>query len=64
MTTHVLQTLPPLAVAVQQLATIDPTLDLYTRYPLQLGGPRQCEMRSLPNTSDTWPALGIEPQTF
>ena len=35
-----------------QPATIfDPTLDLCTRYPLLLGGPRQCGIRSLPNTS-------------
>ena len=34
-----------------QPATIDPTLDLCTRYPLRLGGPRQCGIRSLPNTS-------------
>ena len=35
-TTHVLQTVPPLAVDIQQPATIDPTLDLCTRYPLRL----------------------------
>ena len=34
-----------------QPATIDPTLDLRTRYPLRLGGPRQCGIRSLPDTS-------------
>ena len=51
MTTHVLQTLPPLAVGAQEPAAIDPTLDLCTRYPLQLGGPRQSRIRSLPNTS-------------
>ena len=34
-----------------QPATIDPTLDLCTRNPLQLGGPRQCGIRSLPDTS-------------
>ena len=34
-----------------QPATIDPTLDLCARYPLRLGGPRQCRMRILPNTS-------------
>ena len=34
-----------------QSAAIDPTLDLCTRYPLQLGGPRQCVIRSLSNTS-------------
>ena len=55
MTTHVQQTLPftfPVARwAPMQPATIDPTLDLCTRYPLQLGGPRQCGIRSLPDTS-------------
>ena len=34
-----------------QPATIDTTLDLCTRYPLRLGGPRQCGIRSLPDTS-------------
>ena len=34
-----------------QPATIDPTLDLCTRYPLRLGGPRQRGIRSLPDTS-------------
>ena len=47
--THVLQTLPPLAEGAQQPATIDPTVDLCTMCPLQLGGPRQCGIRSLPN---------------
>ena len=42
---------PPLAVGAQQPATIDPTLDLCTRYPLRLGRPRQCGIRSLPDTS-------------
>ena len=34
-----------------QPATIDPTLDLCTRYSLRLGGLRQCGIRSLPDTS-------------
>ena len=51
MTTHVLQTLPPLTVGAQQPATIDPTLDLCTWYPLWLGGLRQCGVQSLPDTS-------------
>ena len=34
-----------------QPATIDPTLDLCTRYPLQLDGPRQCGIRIIPDTS-------------
>ena len=34
-----------------QPATIDPSLDQCTRYPLRLGGPRQCGIRSLPDTS-------------
>ena len=34
-----------------QLATIDPTLDLCARYPLWLGGPRQCGIWSLPDTA-------------
>ena len=34
-----------------QAATIDPTLDLCTRYPLWLGGPKQCGIQSLPDTS-------------
>ena len=34
-----------------QPAAIDPTLDLCTRYPLRLGGLRQCGIRSLPDIS-------------
>ena len=69
-TTHVLQTLPPLPVGAQQPATIDPTLDLRTRYPLWLGGLRQSGIRSLPDTSthsqhwESNPGNWIEPQTF
>ena len=48
---HVLQTLPPLVVGVQQPATINPTLYLSTRYTLWLGGLPQCEIQSLPDTS-------------
>ena len=43
--------LPFLAVGTQQPATTDPTLNLCTRYPLRLGGPRQCGIWSLPDTS-------------
>ena len=48
---NVHQTLHPLAVGTQQLANIYPTLDMCTRYPLRLGGPRQGGIRSLPDTS-------------
>ena len=52
MTTHVQQATFPLASwAPVQPATIDLTLDLCTRYPLRLGGPRQCGIRSLPDNS-------------
>ena len=34
-----------------QPVTIDPTLDLCTRYPLRLGRPRQCGIQSFPDTS-------------
>ena len=44
-------TFPLARWAPMQPATIDPTLDLCTRYPLWLGGPRQCGIRSLPDTS-------------
>ena len=43
--------LPPGSGRLRQPATIDPTLDLCTRYPLRLGGPRQCGIRSLPDAS-------------
>ena len=43
--------IPPQAVGTQQPASIDPTLDLCTRYPLWLGGPRKCGIHRLPNTS-------------
>ena len=44
-------TFPLARWAPMQPATIDPTLDLCTRYPLRLGGPRQCGITSLPDTS-------------
>ena len=44
-------TFPLARWAPMQPATIDPTLDLCTRFPLRLGGPMQCGIRSLPNTS-------------
>ena len=44
-------TFPLARWAPTQRATIDPTLDLCTRYPLRLGGPRQCGIQSLPDTS-------------
>ena len=34
-----------------QPVTIDSTLDLFTIYPLRLGGLRQCGIRGLPDTS-------------
>ena len=34
-----------------QPATVDPTLDLCTRHSLRVGGPRQCGIQSLFNTS-------------
>ena len=51
--THVLQTLPPQAVGAQQPATIDPTLDQCIRYPLRLGGPRQCGIQSTNTNTKT-----------
>ena len=44
-------TFPLARWAPMQPATIDPTLDLCTRYPLWLGGLRQCGIWSLPDTS-------------
>ena len=44
-------TFPLARWAPMRPATIDPTLDLRTRYPLWLGGPRQCGIQSLPDTS-------------
>ena len=52
--THVQPTLyPPGTVQpfTAQPAHIDPTLDSCTRYPLLLGGQRQCRIRSLPKAS-------------
>ena len=48
-TTHARQTLPRLAVGTQQPSTNDLTLAVCTRYPLWLGGSRQCGIRSLSN---------------
>ena len=36
-------------------AAVDPTLDLCTRYPLMLGGQRQCGFKACPRLL-TWPA--------
>ena len=44
-------TFPVLAVGAQQPATIDPALDLCTRFPYRLSGLRQYGIRSLPDTS-------------
>ena len=44
-------TFPLARWAPMQPAAIDPTLDLCTRYPLWLSGPRQCGIQSLPDTS-------------
>ena len=44
-------TFPLARWAPMQPATVDPTLDLCTRYPLRVGGPRQCWIQSLPDTS-------------
>ena len=66
MTMHVLQALPfPLARCPSVLpGSIDPTLNLHTRYPLCLGDQRQCGMWSLPDTfsHDWW--SGTEYQSF
>ena len=42
------------------------TIDLYTKYPLQRGGPRQCgyEVWEFDLHFYTWPVLGIGPLTF
>ena len=44
-------------------ATIDPTLNLCTRYPLLLGGQRQCGFKACPTLLHMTGAAGIEPQT-
>ena len=44
-------------------ATIDPTLNLCTRYPLLLGGQRQCGFKACPRLLHMTGAAGIEPQT-
>ena len=44
------------------LAAVDPTLDLCTRFPLRLGGPRQCGFKACP-TLLHMAGPGIEPVT-
>ena len=44
-------TFPLARWAPMQPAAISPTLDLCTKPPLWLGGPRQCRIRSFPDTS-------------
>ena len=63
---HVLQTFtfPPGSGHLRPPAAIDPTLDLCTRYPLQLGGPRQCGIQSFPNTSAHAQHRELDPRTF
>ena len=55
MTTHALQTLPPLVVGAQQPATVDPTLDLYTATHGQHWelNPRPSDLES--SSLSTWP---------
>ena len=62
---NIYQTLPfPLArIARNAAATIDPTLNLCTRYPLLLGGQRQCGYKACPRLLHLTGASGIEPQT-
>ena len=57
-------TFPLARWAPMQPTTIDLTLDLSTRYPLQLGWLRQCGIRSLPDTSTNDQCWEIKPQTF
>ena len=59
--THDCHTLPPQAVVAQQPVTIDPTLDLCTKYRLCLGRTSQCGTGSVTDTS-TMANIGIEPQ--
>ena len=59
------QTLPfPRArIARNSAKTVEPTLNLCTRYPLLLGGQRQCGFKACPRLSHLTGASGIEPQT-
>ena len=50
--------LPPGSGRLRKPATIDPTLDLCTRYPLGLVGPRKCGIQFARHFY-TWSALGI-----
>ena len=58
-------TFPLAKWAPMQPATVDSTLDLCTRYPLRLGGPRQCGIQScltllhMPSTGNRTPDLLI-----
>ena len=60
---------PPLARLAQAHiymlpATIDPTLNLCTRYPLLLGGQRQCGFKACPRLLQMTSDAGIEPRTI
>ena len=59
------QTLPlPLTrIARNAAATIDPTLNLFTRYPLLFGGRRQCGFKACPRRLHLTGSSEIEPQT-
>ena len=47
-----------------QPAPIDPTLDLCTKYLLQLGGPRRCEIWSCPTLLHTTSTVNRTPNIF
>ena len=57
-------TVPLARRAPMQPATIDPTLDLCTRYLLQLGGPRQYGIQSLPHQTPDLLILSPTPYPF
>ena len=54
---------PKARIARNATATIDPTLNLCTRYPLLLGGQRQCGFKACPRLLHLTGASTIEPQT-
>ena len=59
MTTHVLQTLPPLAVGAQQPGTVDPTFGSVLEIPFTDGWTKAVWNTKLARHFYTWPAVGI-----
>ena len=60
---HQILPFPQARIERNAAVTIDPTLNLCTRYPSLLSGQRQCGFKACPRSLHLTGASGIEPQT-